>query len=171
MGLHSEGFRGEAERHGGLELVQRAHQAVEPAVRIGPQAVGPTEAGAQVAYAEFPQPVNRIVETRILEVKPLADAEAGRDLSEPGIRRLRCAVLTNEAHIEVAIVRRTFSFTMPRGRRPRARQIEEAVPVDARRESAQQAGRARQAELLHLVCAEARYADLRNPHGQCRTCA
>src|SRR3954451_21652585 len=38
----------EAERHGQIEAVERAHHAVEPRLGVRPQPVGPTEPGSQM---------------------------------------------------------------------------------------------------------------------------
>src|SRR4051812_33600917 len=53
MGLNPERLGCEAERDGGRELVERAHQAIEPPVRAGAQAVGPAEPGADITHAQF----------------------------------------------------------------------------------------------------------------------
>src|SRR5205085_5154348 len=42
----------EAERQRDVEALERAHLAIEPAVGAGAEAVGPAEAGAQVAHPE-----------------------------------------------------------------------------------------------------------------------
>ena len=50
--LDPAGLRGEAERESDVELVERRHLPVKPCVRIGPVAVGPAQAGAQMPDAE-----------------------------------------------------------------------------------------------------------------------
>ena len=49
-------LRREAEGHGDLELLQRRHLAVEPVERVGSEAVGPGQAGAQMPHPEPLQP-------------------------------------------------------------------------------------------------------------------
>ena len=58
-----------------------AHLSVEPFERVGPEAVGPAQAGTQMADAELAQPAHRVVEPVVLEMEPLADAEMRRTAS------------------------------------------------------------------------------------------
>src|SRR4051812_22584151 len=76
--------------------------------------------------------------------------------------------LAEQSHVEVAIVRRSLRLAMSSGGGPRSGKIQQAVPVNARREPDQQFGCAAQPELLHLLRAEARYTYLRHPYGQMR---
>src|SRR4051812_41035771 len=64
-------LRRETKRQGHVKLGERVHLAVEPGARIRPTAVGPRQAGAQVTNPEALHPAHRLVETVILEVKPL----------------------------------------------------------------------------------------------------
>ncbi len=52
------------------------------------------------------------------------------------------AVLAQQAHVEVPVVGGALGLAMARGRRPGARQVVEAVPVDPRHAARQQLGRA-----------------------------
>ena len=104
MGSHATGLRRKAERQGDVESFERAHLAVEPCFGVGSQTVGPTETGSQVPHPELPQPANRIVESWILEMKPLADAESRGVLAEMLRGGLGCSVLTQQAQIEMAVV-------------------------------------------------------------------
>src|SRR6185437_12401390 len=151
MRLDAAALRREAECQRDGEFLQRAHLPIEPFERARPQAVGPTQSGAQVAHAEPPQPARRILQAMILEMKPLTDAELGRMGRETMRRRLRRAVLAQQAHVEVPVVGGPFGLAVAGGRGPRARQVIETVPVDALGAAVQQLRGALEAELLHLV--------------------
>src|SRR5690606_33898467 len=58
-----------------VEVGERFHLAVEPVERAGTVPVAPAYAGAQTAHAESAHPFDGLVEARVLEVEPLADAE------------------------------------------------------------------------------------------------
>ncbi len=57
---------------------QRLHLPVEPVERVGAEAVGPGQPGAQIGHAEALHPGHGLVEPVILEVEPLAEAHVGR---------------------------------------------------------------------------------------------
>src|SRR6185437_8042873 len=96
-----------------------------------------------------------IIETRIFKVEPLADPEFRGECSETLQRALRRPVFANQPHIEVAVIGGSFGFAMARRGRPGARQIVKAVPMDTRHAADQQFRRSAEAELLHLLRAEA----------------
>jgi hypothetical protein len=58
-----------------LELIKGTHLAIEPRLGVGAQAVSPAETRAQVAHPEPAEPPDRIIQSRVLEMKPLADSE------------------------------------------------------------------------------------------------
>src|SRR3546814_3343057 len=82
-------LRREAEGQRHVEFLERGHLSVEPRFGIRAEAVGPAQPGAQMPHAELPQPLHRIVEPMVFEVKPLADAEIGRALGEAVESNLR----------------------------------------------------------------------------------
>ena len=122
----------EAEGDGDVEVAQRLHLPVEPAERVGAEAVGPGKAGAEIGHAEPLHPGHRVVEPVVLEVEPLAEAQFGRVARELLDRGLRRAVLAQEAHGEVAVVGGALGLLVARRRFPGLGQVVEAVPVDAR---------------------------------------
>src|SRR5687768_7758855 len=99
-------LRCEAEREGDLEGLERAHLAVEPGLGVRAEAVGPAHAGAEMANAKLLQPRHGLIEPVILEVQPLADAERRRVVAELLQGTLGSAVLPEQAHVEMAVVRR-----------------------------------------------------------------
>src|SRR3954464_281085 len=68
----------EAERQCDIEIRQRFHLAIEPSQGIRPEAVSPGQAGAQMPPPQTLQPNHRLVETMVLEMKPLTYAELRR---------------------------------------------------------------------------------------------
>src|SRR3954451_14176493 len=84
----------EAERERHADPLQGTHLPIEPRLRAGPEAVRPAQARSQVRYTQFAHPVHRIVEARILEVEPLAEAQFGRERCEIVQRQLGRAVFT-----------------------------------------------------------------------------
>src|SRR5437868_1028446 len=98
-------------------------------------------------------------------MEPLAEAHlrgVERELLERGFGR---AVLAEQPHVEVAVVRRALGLPVAGGCGPLLRQIVEAVPVDARGPADQHFGGSLDAEFLDLLGPEARDADLRDPDG------
>src|SRR5688572_11471406 len=124
-------LRREAERDGHVEILERIHLPVEPSERIGPEAVGPGDAGAQVTDAEPPQPVHRLIEPVVLEMEPLAYSEIGRVATELVRRRLWRAVLAQQPHVEVPVIGRALRLLVAGGGAPGLRQVVKAVPMDA----------------------------------------
>src|SRR3954471_22568182 len=116
-------------------------------------------------YAEIAQPSDGIVQSVVVEMKPLADAESGRELAENPRGELRRAVFAQEAHVEMPVIRRPFRFAVSRGRRPGARQIIKAVPVQTIDASDEQLRGFAKTELLHFFRAKGRDARFRHPHG------
>ncbi len=159
-------FRREAEGHGHVEVGQRLHLPVEPAERVGAEAVGPGQARAQVRHAEPLHPGDGVVEAVVVVVEPLAEAEVGRVPAELFQRLLRAAVLVEQAHGEMPVVGGALGLAVARRRLPLLGQVVEAVPVDARRLAFEQLGGAGEAPSLHLLRAKGGDADLRHPHGQ-----
>src|SRR5690606_20736859 len=104
-----------------------------------------------------------IVEPMIFEVEPLAHAESRCMACKALERGLRGAVLTQQSHIEVSVIRGTLRFSMPRRCLPGARQVVQAVPINPGRASDEQLGRAIDAPCLHFLRAEARYTHSRHP--------
>src|SRR5437773_12280969 len=125
-------LRREAEGDRYLEGFEDSHHAVEPRLGIRPEAVGPGKAGAQMPDAEPLQPQGRVIETVVLEMKPLADAEPRRVIGEMPRRPLRRAVLAQQPHVEMPVIGRTLRLLVAGRRRPSLRQIVEAVPVNPR---------------------------------------
>src|SRR4051812_37747858 len=99
-------------------------------------------------------------------MKPLADPERRRMPRKMRGRNFRCSVLTQQPHVEMAVIRRTLRLLVPRGGRPGARQVVKAVPMDAWRPTDQQFGGAIEAPGLNLLGAKAGYAHFRNPDRQ-----
>src|SRR5579871_77157 len=71
--LDAAAFRRETECDGHVKLFESVHLPIEPFLCIRAQAVGPTEAGAEVFNAQLPQPSHSVLEPVILEMEPLAD--------------------------------------------------------------------------------------------------
>src|SRR5215217_8748848 len=156
----------EAERHRDVEVCECRHLAVEPGERIGAETVRPREAGAQMLDPEPLQPGDGLGQAMVLEVKPLADAEVGRMAGKVIERDLGRAVVAQQAHTEMPIVRGALGLLVPRGRPPGERQVVKAVPMDARRSPDEKLGGAFEAPRLHLFGAEAGDADLADPDWQ-----
>lgn len=115
MRRYAQMLRGKAERHRSLELLQRSHLPIEPLLRIGTIPVRPTHAGPQMSDLEPSQPFHARVQPMISEMKPLADPQPlGKMLSG----ELGSAVLTEQSHVVMPIVRTAFRFLVARGRRP-----------------------------------------------------
>jgi len=161
-------LRREAECQSDIERLQRPHLPVEPRIRVFAKAIGPAQTGSQMLYPKFLQPGDSIVETMILEMEPLANTERGRVIAEMAHRQLRRAVFAQQPHVEMPVIGRTFGLPMPRGCGPCARQVIEAVPVNALRFSDQQFRRFFQAEFLDLFRPERGNTDLGDPDGKTR---
>src|SRR5829696_8990013 len=101
MRAYSFRFRSEAERQRDVERLERTHLAVEPLLSVRPMTVGPADARAHVRDTKTLHPSYGLVQTRVLEVKPLAEAERRRVRGELRQRELRRAVLTQQSHIEM----------------------------------------------------------------------
>src|SRR5215203_4998959 len=156
----------EAERHGNVKIRERFHLPVEPGERMRPETVSPRQAGTQMFDAEPLEPGHGLFQPVILEMKPLANANPGRPAAEMLRGKLRCSVLAQHAHGKMAVVGGALCFSMARRRRPCARQVIEAVPVNARGAADEKLSGAVQSPALHLLCAETRNANLRYPHRQ-----
>src|SRR3954463_8831217 len=63
---HAGPLRREAVGQGDVEGVERGHLAIEPGLRVGPEAVRPAEAGAEMADSELAQPFHAVVEAMVL---------------------------------------------------------------------------------------------------------
>src|SRR3954468_19052335 len=142
------GREAEGQRH--LKGLQRAHLPIEPGLRVRPEAVSPAQSRTDVGYTQIAHPPDRIVQPVVLEVEPLAQPELGRMLRKLAQRELRRPIFAQQPHIKVAVIRRSFGFAVPSGRRPRLRQVVQAVPVDAVGTPVQQLRGSSQPELLHL---------------------
>src|SRR3954469_18833439 len=105
--------------------------------------------------AEPLKPSNGVVQPMVLEVKPLANAHLRRPPAEMLQRELGRSVLAQQAHGKMPIVSGPFCLAVPRCRRPRARQVIETVPVNARRATDQKLRSAVEPPRLHLLGAEA----------------
>src|SRR4051812_18497131 len=152
-------LRREAVGEGHIELLQRLHLPVEPRVRSRPEAVRPAQSSSKMFYPKAAQPLYRVIEPVIFEVKPLADSEFGHPLRKNMQRAFRVAVFPKQSHVEMPVIRRTFGFPVPGGGRPGTRQIVERIPVNSGNASGQQLGRSPEAEFLDLLRAEAGNAD------------
>src|SRR5690606_31601911 len=104
VGSHALRLRRDAEGEGDIEALERLHLAVEPGVRVRAKAVGPAQAGSQVPDPELLHPANGIIEPVILEMEPLTDAQLRCELGETPERELRCAVLPQQPHVEMAVI-------------------------------------------------------------------
>src|SRR5436305_10496942 len=102
-----------------------------------------------MTHADSLQPAYCLIKPVILEMEPLSDAHVVPVVREPLERALWCAVLAQQAHVEMPIVRRSFRLLVPRRRLPGHRQIVEAVPMNAWRAPYQQFGGAIDAPGLH----------------------
>src|SRR5205823_11318200 len=78
-------------------------------------------------------------------------------------RLLGGAVLAQQAHVKVPVVRRPLGLAVTRCRGPGARQIVEAVPMNSSGAADEELGRARQPEGLYFLRTERRDADFRHP--------
>src|SRR6266540_1079321 len=159
-------LRRKAKRHRYVERGECIHLPVEPSERVGSEAVGPRQPGTQLPDSETLHPRHRLVETVVLEMEPLAKAQFRRFTRKRLERKLRRAVLAQNAHAKVTVVGGAFRFLVTRGRLPGARQVIEAVPVDARRSTDKQFGGAFQAPRLDLFGSEAGNAYFGHPDWQ-----
>src|SRR4051812_25362613 len=91
-------LRRKAERQRDVEILERAHLAVEPGVGVRTQAIGPTQACAQLLHTQLLEPAHTFVEPWILEVKPLADAQCRCEVAEVPQRELWTTVFAQESH-------------------------------------------------------------------------
>src|SRR4051812_25368251 len=105
------------------------------------------------------QPGDCLLEPMVLKVEPLTEALFGCVASISIEAWFDRAVLAQQTHMEMPIIRRAFRLFVPRGRFPSPRQIVETVPVDARRPADQEVGGPFNAPGLHLFRAEARNPD------------
>src|SRR5215203_1840273 len=112
------GLRGETEGERHVEAFKRPHLTIEPRVGVRSKAVRPAQTSAKTPHPEPLHPPHSVIETRIIEVEPLADPERGSVVSESLECGFRLAVSAHESHVVVTIVRRTLGFTMPRRRGP-----------------------------------------------------
>ena len=113
--------KAKGDRH--LEFLERAHLPIKPGIGIGPKAIRPTKPGAQMADAKLAEQADRVVQSMILEVKPLADAKVRSELRENLRGAFWRAVFPENAHVEMAIV--TRSLGLPDGGWWRARRGED----------------------------------------------
>src|SRR5207237_6052937 len=91
-------LRREAEGQRHIEGIQRSHLPVEPLLGIRPEAVGPTEPGAQVSHPEALHPVHRQLKAMIIEMEPLADPEFGGEFGKALSGALWRAILAQQPH-------------------------------------------------------------------------
>src|SRR3954451_13781155 len=136
---------------------------VKPLLGIGSPIIGPAQPCAQFLNPEFAKLLNTVLESMVLEVKPLADAKLGRVLWKGSGHQLRAPVLPIQPHVEMAIVGGPFALAVAGSRRPRSRQIKQTVPVDMVGLAPQQLSRFVKSELLHFLRAERGCAHLRDP--------
>src|SRR4051812_4397982 len=116
---HAAAFGGEAEGDGHVERLQRGHLPVEPGLGVAVVVVAPGQAGAHLLHPELPEPLHRVVQARVLVVEPLAEAELRRETGEGAQRLLGRAVGADQAHVEVAEVRRSLALLVAGGGAPR----------------------------------------------------
>src|ERR1051325_9700546 len=116
--------------------------------------------------AEPLQPRHRIIEPVVLEMEPLANAERWRVIGERTRRPFRRAVLAHEPHVEKPVIRGALRLLVAGRRRPGQWQIEQAIPMDARRAADEQFGGAVKTEFLYFLGAKAGSADLGDPDRQ-----
>src|SRR3569623_1556274 len=109
---------GEAECNRYLEVLQRLHLPVEPAERILPKPIRPAETRPEMGHAEPLKPFDGFVKPWVLIMEPLHDAHLGRVAREMLQRRLRAAVLADQAHVEKAVKARPFRLSVAQGRDP-----------------------------------------------------
>lgn len=155
----------ETQGDGRVEIFQRGHLPIKPLQRIRPMPIGPTDAGAQFLDTEFLQPFHGEIQTMVFKMKPLADSQFRIEMTQ---RRFRRAVRANESKIEVPVVRAAFALFVAGRSFPLRRQVEQAVPENTLCFTAQQFRGALQAEHLHFIRAERRYAHFGDPDRQVR---
>src|SRR5215212_483146 len=105
-------------------------------------------------HTKLLQPAYTGLEARIFEMEPLADAKFGRVVRKFRERSFRAPVLAHEAHIEMTVVRRPLGFPVAGRRRPCARQVEQAVPMNSGDPANQEFRGPLQPEFLHLFSTE-----------------
>src|SRR5438477_10776978 len=92
--------------------------------------------------AEPLEPADRVIEARVLEMEPLANAELRRVAGKMFERRLGRSILAEESHVEVPVIGRTLGLLVARRGGPGTRKVVKAIPVDARRSSDEELRRA-----------------------------
>src|SRR5690349_25139986 len=108
MGRDAAMLRREAEGDGDVEFCKRLHLPIEPGQRVGAEAVGPGQAGSQMANAEPAQPVNDLVDAVILEMKPLAGADGGSVLQRLLRARYGRADLAQQTALEIPVIEGSY---------------------------------------------------------------
>src|SRR5947208_12386393 len=110
MWLYSARVWSKAKRKRHVERLQRCHLLIKPAQSIVSKAIGPAQARAQISYAELFQRSNGMLQPMVLEMKPLTNAELGNVFWKTPCGKLGCAILFQQPHVEVSVVRRSFCF-------------------------------------------------------------
>src|SRR3954463_3858514 len=131
-------FGRKAERQRHLEFREGVHLSIEPLDGVGAEAVGPGEAGSEMLYAEAAHPAHGLLQTVIVEMKPLAQPHHVRILFEGLASDFRRAVLAQQSHVEVPIVGRSLGLPMPSCRFPCRGKVVKAVPMNPWGSSRQQ---------------------------------
>jgi hypothetical protein len=78
MRSHSLAFCRETKRDGDLEVLERSHLSIEALLRAGPHAVGPAQTCPNMSNRKRLQPLDRVMQAMIFEMKPLTDSEHRR---------------------------------------------------------------------------------------------
>src|ERR1043166_4406890 len=103
-------------------------------------------------------------------MNPLANAGLRRVFRKASKGALGAAVFTQDSHIEMPVIRRSFRFSMPGGSGPRFRQIVKAVPVKPVGSPEKQFHGALQSPFLNLFGAKCRNAHLGYPDRKLADC-
>src|SRR5262249_3174267 len=127
MRNHPEMFGSETQRKSRVEVLYGAHLAIKPPLRVWTKRIGPAQPGPEVSNPEFAQPFDRIIESVVFIVKPLADPQARREMR---VRQLGRSIFPDYAHVIVAIVGTALSFFVASCGCPSRWQIVKTVPVD-----------------------------------------
>src|SRR5689334_6512678 len=128
MWRNSKVLGGEAKRKRCLETFKRVHLSIKPVDRVRTKAVGPAQSRSQIADIELLEPFHSGIETVVLKMEPLADAQSFGKVRRGQLGR---SIFFQQAHVVVPIIRATLRFLVPGGGYPGGGQIIQAVPVNA----------------------------------------
>ena len=116
-------FGCEAKGQRDFKLCEGCHLLIEPVHCARSKTVSPAKACSQVTHAQSAQPPDCIVKSVVLEMEPLADSKLRSARFEAAARRFWGAILAEQPHVEMPVVRRSLCFPVTCGRLPSAREI------------------------------------------------